>query len=123
MWQARDRAAQDQDSGELRELRGLNGHEAKVEPPPGAVYLGSYTRYEYEDEAYQYDQVQGGGILAPRCIPDSAGHKEGGDAEYHVPDAFEQKIGSNLTVRSRRTGRSLRTRARAGRRHLAWQAL
>src|ERR671911_882 len=66
MWQARDRAAQDQDSGELRELRGLNAHEAKVQPPPGAVYLGSYTRHEYEDEAYQYDQVQGRGILAPR---------------------------------------------------------
>src|ERR671912_2864291 len=101
MWQARDRAAQDQDSGDLRELRGLNGHEAKVEPPPGAVYLGSYARYEDEDEAYQYDQVQGRGIFAPRCIPDSAGHEEGGDAEYHVPDAFEQKIGPNFTVRSR----------------------
>ena len=101
MRQARDRAAQDQDGGELRELRGLDAHGAEVEPPPGAVDLGSYTGYEDEDEADQYDQVQGRGIPAPRCIPDPAGHEEGGDAEYHVPDADEQKIGPNLTVRSR----------------------
>src|SRR5215204_1241190 len=101
MRQTRDHAAQDQDGGELGELRGLDAHGAEVEPPLSAVYLRPYPRYEDEDEAYQYSQVQGRGILAPRCIPDSAGHKEGGDAEYHVPDAFEQKIGPNLTVRGR----------------------
>src|SRR5215218_3347472 len=46
-------------------------------------------------------QVRGRGIPAPRCVPDPAGQKEGGDAEYHVSDADEQKIGPNLTVRGR----------------------
>src|SRR5215208_435479 len=101
MWQTRHRAAQDQDGGELRELRGLETHGAEVEPAPGAVYLGSYVRYEDEYEAYKYDQIQSRGIPVPRCVPDTAGQKEGGDAEYHVSDADEEKIGPNLTVCSR----------------------
>ena len=101
MRQTREGAAQDQNGGELRELRGLDAHGAEVEPASGAVDLGSYPGNEDEDEAEKYDQVQGRGVPAPRCVPDPAGHKEDGDAEYRVPDADEQKICPNLTVSSR----------------------
>src|SRR5215218_4267022 len=96
-----DRAAQGQYGSELRELSRLDTHRAKIEPPPGAVYLGSDLWHEHEHEADQHDQVQGRSVFAPRGIPDPAGHEEGGHPEDHMPDADEKNTGPDLPVRRR----------------------
>src|SRR5215212_9488658 len=98
MRQTRDRAAQGQYGGELRELRRLDAHGAEVEPPPCTVYLGSDPRDEHEHEAGPHDQVHGRGIPAPGCVTNSARRDESGDAEDHVPDAYQEIVGPDLPV-------------------------
>src|SRR5215217_3817064 len=96
-----DRATQEEDGGELGELRRLHGHRTDVEPSPGAVDLTSNPWYQDQNEAEKNDRIQTGGVSAPRRVPDAANHEEDGHPEHHVDTAFEQKIGVIVPVRRR----------------------